>query len=279
MENKDENKSKKYIPDLSGKLLFLRHGQTWFNKQRGDDSRRYNPEFCDAHLTDTGIEQIVSRQNSINSLNLEKVYVSPYYRALQTVTLALQNHPNLNEIKVIVHPKISEMVLNIQDFFLDIKETKKDFNMNSKVKIDWSYFDAYAKKSKYEENFLYFENLNLLDENEKNFEYLKLKEIYEKGEKKELKKEIGNFLKIKCETFSQFESFKHAYQRFEEFKLFLKNELKDTLNDNNKKILCISHGSFINNATSRVPFLNDKINEKPDNLYQIKNGEIISLLF
>ena len=130
MENKDNNNSKKYIPDLSGKFLFMRHGQTWFNKKRGDDSRRYNPEFCDAHLTDEGIEQIKSRQKSINTLNLEKVYVSPYYRALQTVTLALENYPSLNEIKVFVHPKICEIVLNIQDFFLDIKETKKDFNMN-----------------------------------------------------------------------------------------------------------------------------------------------------
>ena len=278
MKKENNNNSKKYILDLSGKFLFMRHGQTWFNKQKSDDSRRYNPEFCDAHLTDKGIEQIKSSQKSINKLNLEKVYVSPYYRTLQTVTLALENYPNLSEIKVLVHPKISEMVLNIQDFYLDIKQTKKDFNMNSKVKIDWSYFDEYAKKSKYDENFLYFENLNLLAESEKNFEYLKLKEIYENGEIQEFKKEIGKFLKKKNKIFSQYESFKHVYQRFEEFKSFLKNEIKDNMNDKNKKILCISHGGFINTATSPVPFQNDKINE-PDNLYRIQNGEIISLLF
>ena len=276
----ETNNSPKFSRDLSGKFLFMRHGQTYYN-QTVDLSRRINPELSDSHLTEEGEKQAKLNQNIINKLNLERVYVSPYYRALQTVSLAIENHPGLKDITVIVHPYLSEILCSSHAFIPNIKQTKKDFNMNSKVKIDWSYFDAYAKKSKYEENFLYFENLNLLDENEKNFEYLKLKEIYEKGEKKEFKKEIGKFLKIKCETFSQFESFKHAYQRFEEFKLFLKNELKikDTMNDKNKKILCISHGSFINNATSPVPFLNDKINEKPDNLYQIKNGEIISLLF
>ena len=142
--NSDKYSKSTYSPDTSGKFLFMRHGQTWYNRNT-DLSRRYNPDLCDAHLSDEGVNQIKSTQEIINKLNLEKVYVSPYYRALQTATIALENHPNLKEMKIIVHPKISEVVCGAHDFIFDIKKTKKDFNMNSKVKIDWSYFDKYVK--------------------------------------------------------------------------------------------------------------------------------------
>ena len=198
---KEDNVSPRYIPDLSGKFLFMRHGQTWYNKQKGDESRKYNPDLCDAHLSDTGIDQIKSKQEIINKLNIEKIYVSPYYRALQTITLVLENHPNKENIKIIVHPLISELIIGIQDFLFDIKKTKKDFNMNSKIKIDWSYFDEYVKNSKYDENFIYYDNMNLIDENEKNIFYLKCKEKYEKGNMEEFKKDITEFLLEKKKFF------------------------------------------------------------------------------
>ena len=275
---KKEDKSPTYIPDLSGKFLFMRHGQTWFNKQKGDESRRFNPELCDAHLSDNGINQIKSKQEIINKLNIEKIYVSPYYRALQTVTLVLENHPNRDNIKIIVQPLISEIIFGNQDFLFDIKKTKKDFNKNSKIKIDWSYFDEYIKKSKYPENFFYYENMNLIEENEKKRYYSKWKELYEKGNMEEFKKEIGKFLIAKKENIGKFESLKHGFQRFEEFKKFLKSEHKDTIHDKNKKVLCICHGAFINTATSPIPFSTDEIDKIPDDLYQIQNGEIITLL-
>ena len=275
---KEDNNSPKYICDLSGKFLFMRHGQTWFNKLKGDESRRYNPELCDAHLSDIGINQIKTKQEIINKLNIEKIYVSPYYRALQTVTLVLENHPNKENIEIIVHPLISEIVFGNQDFLFDIKKTKKDFNMNSKIKIDWSYFDEYIKKSKYDENFFYYENMNLINENEKNMYYLKWKEKYDKGDFEDFKKDIENFLLEKKKNIGKFESLKHGFQRFEEFKKFLKNEHKDTIYDKSKKVLCVCHAAFINTATSPTPFLTDKIDGIPDNLYQIQNGEIITFL-
>lgn len=267
----------KYSPDLSGKFLFMRHGQTWYNRTT-ELSRGYNPDLCDSHLSDEGINQIKLSQETINKLNLEKVYVSPYYRALQTCTLALENYPELKNLQIIVHPKISEVCCGGHDFIFEIKQTKKDFNMNSKVKIDWSYFDNYVKEINYDENFFYFENINLIDEKEKNEEYLKLKKLYEeKDEKKGYKEELKRFLEEKKKILPRFESLKHAYQRFEDFKNFLKNEHKDTINDLNKKILCISHSTFIKTASSPEPFLIDKIEENTDHLYKIKNGEIITL--
>ena len=187
------NISSKFIPDLSGKFLFMRHGESLFNKMREDPSRVYNPDLCDAHLSKEGIQQSKLKQKDINELNIIKIFVSPYYRALETMTYALESYPNIENIKAIVHPQISEVVCCGNDFIIDIKETKAKFNMNSKVKVDWSLFDEFIKKSKFDENFFFFENINLLDNKTKEEIYIKLKTLYDKGDMKEYKNELGKF--------------------------------------------------------------------------------------
>ena len=134
----------KFTKDLKGKFLFMRHGKTEFNSDK-DKLRQINPSYIDCHLSKKGIEQVKLRQKLINSLYIEKVYVSPFYRALQTVSLLLENHPNAKNISIIVHPKIAEIGGCTHDFIFDIKENKKDFNMNSKIKFDWSLFDEYVQ--------------------------------------------------------------------------------------------------------------------------------------
>ena len=274
--NTENNNKKTFSTDLSGKFLFMRHGQTYYNSMT-DLSRRYNPDLSDGPLTEKGINQAKEKREIINSLNLEKVYVSPYYRAIQTLVVVLETYPGIENLKVVVHPKISEVVCSAHDFIVDIKKTKNEFNMNSKVKVDWSYFDEYVKNSKYDENFFYFENINLLDEKEKDAEYLKLKTFYDKGDMKSFKDELGAFLKEKNKTMPKYESIKHAYERFQDFKAYLKNEHKETYNDIDKKILCLTHSTFIKTATSPVPFVDDKTDEKFDLLYKPQNGEIITL--
>ena len=267
----------KYIQDLSGKFLFMRHGESLFNRIDGEE-KRYNPDFCDAHLSEKGIEQAKSRQEDINKLNIEKVYVSPYNRALETMLYALETHPDLDNLVVIVHPKIGEIIGCGHDFTFDIKQKKQKFNMNSKVKVDWSIYDEYAKKSKYDENFLFFENMNFLDEKIKEEKYLKLKSLYDKGDIKKYKDEIGRLLKENLTPDTRFESFKHSYERFEEFKKYLLHEFKDTINNKEQKILCICHSAFISIATSPYPFLKDDRKETREHLFHPKNAEIISIL-
>ena len=255
----------------------MRHGQSHFNKIK-EDSRIYNPDFCDAHLSEKGITQSKYRQNDINKLNIERVYVSPYNRALETAIYALGNHPNIENIVVTVHPKISEVLCCIHDCIFDIKQNKKEYNMNSKVKIDWSLFDEYTKNSKYEENFFFFENMNLLSEKIKEKEYLKLKNLYDNNDMQKYKEEIGKFFKENFKKYKKYESFKHSYERFEEFKKYLKEEFKESINNKYQKVLCICHSTFISVATSPSPFLKDEIDENKDNLYKLQNAEIISLL-
>ena len=153
----------KFTQDLKGKFLFMRHGKTEFNSDK-DKLRQINPSYIDCHLSNKGIEQVKLRQKLINSLSIEKVYVSPFYRALQTVSLLLENHPNAKNISIVVHPKIAEIGGCTHDFIFDIKENKKDFNMNSKIKFDWSLFDEYVKNIKYDENFFYFNEFNMINE-------------------------------------------------------------------------------------------------------------------
>ena len=272
----EDNIFPKYSLDLSGKFLFMRHGQSLYNKVP-DESRKYDPQLIDAYLSEDGINQSKSRQEELNKLDIEKVYVSPYNRALETMTYALKNHPNIQNIVAIVHPKISELVWTVHDFILDIKQKKQEFNMNSLVKVDWSYFDEYNKNTIYDENFFYFENMNLLDEKIKEAEYLKLKNLYHKGKLKEFKDEIGRFIKENKKDYIKYESFKHSYERFEEFKNYIKKEFKETINNKNKKILCISHSGFIMTASSPSPFLKDERDEKKDKLYHPGFCEIISL--
>ena len=276
MEN---NISPKFKPDLSGKFLFMRHGETLFNKMREDPSRVYNPDLSDSHLSEEGIEQAKSRKEDLNKLNIEKVFVSPYFRAIETMSYALESYPNIENIIAIVHPKISEVVCCSNNFIIDIKKTKEKFNMNSKVKVDWSLFDELIKQSKYDENFFFFEYMNLLGDKEKEEEYIKLKSLYDKGDIKEYKNELRNFLESHYEHYRKYESFKHSNERFDEFKYYLKNEFKESINDENKKVLCVCHSALLNAAISPTPFLKDEIEEeKSDNLYQIKNAEIISIL-
>ena len=275
--NIGNNNSPKYIPDLSGKFLFMRHGQSLYNQVK-EESRRYNPDLIDASLSEEGIKQAKSRQEDINQLDIEKVYVSPYKRALETMIYALQSHPNADKIIATVNPLISEIVCSGHDFMIDLKQTKKKFNMNSPIKIDWSYFDEFVKNSKYDENFFFFENMNLLEEKEKQKEYLKLKDLYDKGKTEKYKEELGKFLKENNEKYRKYESFKHSYERFEKLKKYLNEKFKETINDKNKKVLCVCHSAFINVATSPIKFSKDEIVESKDNLYQIQNGEIISLM-
>ena len=129
-----------FTTDLNGKFLYMRHGKTKFNSDH-DKHRQINISYIDCHLSPNGIQQVRAKQNLINKLSLEKVYVSPFYRALQTAYILLENHPNLINIPIIVHPKIAEIGGCTHDFILDIKKNKADFNNDSKVKFNWDIFN------------------------------------------------------------------------------------------------------------------------------------------
>ena len=168
-----------YSKNLNEKLLFMRHGKTPFNDVKDRISSQVDQKYIDCKLSKSGINQAKSKTKILNSLHLEKVYVSPFYRALQTLTYSLQNHPNKINITAFVHPLLREISNCVNDYLLNITQTKKDFNLKSIIKIDWSLFDEYTKGLKYDQNFYYFDNFDCFDEKEKNKVYLRIKNYYD----------------------------------------------------------------------------------------------------
>ena len=275
---KDININPYYSKDLNGKLLFMRHGKTDFNADEDLIARRVNPKYVDCRLNLIGIDQAKSKINIINSLSLEKIYVSPFYRALQTLTYSLQNHPIKKNIIAIVHPFVSEISNCINDYILDIKQTKKDFNLNSIIKVDWSLFDEYVKRINYDENFYYFDNFDCFDEKEKNNMYLKLKNYYDNGNIEKLKISLSELADLRFKSELRFESLKHAQERFIKFVDYIKKNHKNTMQNKNEKILVFSHGSFMAIACNRTLYKSKKIQNFNKHSYSPKNCEILQYI-
>ena len=236
MEVKNEIMSE----DSSGKFLFMRQSETIFN-QDPDPDRILNSRYIDSELSEEGIKQAKLAQSELNKLKIKEVYVSPYYRALQTTSICLEKHPNINNISVIVHPLLSEIEGNTHDFIYDIKKNKKNFSNNSIVKFDWSVFDEYIKQIKYDENFFYFNEFNMMDIQTKDKFYKNLKNYYENGKKSFFEKELEKLAVYRVQSGIRFESLKHEYERFLNFSNYLSNKFKDSLDDKENKILTISH--------------------------------------
>ena len=253
----------------------MRHAKTNFNSDH-EKLRQINISYIDCHLSQKGIQQIISKQNIINNLSIEKVYVSPFYRALQTAYILLQNHPNLNKIPIIVHPKIAEIGGCTHDFILDIKQNKADFNSNSKVKFNWNIFDEYIRRIKYDENFFYFEEYDNLEKDIKNEIYNNLRELYENNKNESFQKALEKLATFRIENRKKFESIRHEYNRFLEFKNYLNKEHQSTIKNKNKKILIISHSSFIKIASSPGPYKENNSKAHPS-CHSMKNLEIISI--
>jgi broad specificity phosphatase PhoE len=264
-----------YSKDILGKLLFMRHGETYFNADKRKNHRKVNKNYIDCKLNSKGIDQAKSKQEILNKLSFEKIYVSPFYRALQTLTYSLENHPNKDNIIAVVNPLIGETSNCINDYILDIKQTKKDFNMNSPIKIDWSYFDEYVKGIKYDENFYYFENFDCLEDSAKDKIYQKLRTIYESNNIEELKIGLTELAKLRVQNRKRFESLKCLQERFKKFCQNVKNEYKESLGNDDKKILAFSHCSYMKVGTDIRLYSGEKQYFNID-CYKPKNCEILS---
>lgn len=268
---------KYYSKDTSGKILLLRHGETFFNIDPDKTGRKTNYKYIDCKLTPKGIEQSKSLKDKINKFSIEVIYISPMYRAFQTVFYALENHPNASNIKIIVHPFVNEVTSCVQDYLLDIKKTKNEFNINSKLKFDWSIFDEYVKNIEYDENFYYFDFFDCLEKNKKNQTYKKLKKLYDMKDFANLEKALGELAIFRYQQKKRLESLKHLQFRFNKFLKFIKQKHRNTLDDNKNKILVVTHTSFIKCATDRTVYDNEDIQNFHPNAYSTKNCEIISI--
>ena len=214
-------------------------------------------------------------------MNIECIYVSPLYRSLETAKYMIEDNPNFKG-EIIVHPLIIECLNCIDDIIYDIKETKINFKkINNNVTVIWDIFDKYVHEyQKWNENFFYFEYFNILEENEKNIKYNKLLDLYNKRDMNNFKIETVNEIPkniFKNDSLKPFESFKHVYWRFLEFKKNLIEKHNNSLNDFDRKILVVTHGDFLGVISNKFLYETDDVNFYPKDCCHCKNCDIISI--
>ena len=268
---------KLYEKNTNGKILYIRHGQTNYNKNSNKSNLNIistKPEYIDCDLNEKGIEQTNKLSNQIIKLKIEQIYVSPLSRALHTALILFKNHPDKDKIIIKIHPLITEVISGVHGFVFDIQNSKKIYNMDNEIKFDWSIFDSYYKS--YIDQDLFF--LNFID----CFSEKKLKEkldkIYSFYGKDNLKIKLGEFAKSRVDSgFKRFETLNHLFKRNLEFKKFLYETHKNNLNDINNKIIIITHSAFTQISTSKKAYLGDLKNIFPNDCCKMNNCEIISI--
>ena len=262
--------------NLKGKIIFIRHGETNYNNDFNKKGFKIkgNIQYIDGHLNAKGERQAIDSSKKFKLLDIEDVYVSPLFRTLQSATLIFKNHPNKNNIILHVHPLLTEIVSSVNNFVLDIEGTKKIFNMNSEIKVDWEIFDKEFKTPK-EQNFFYFNYINLLPKEKTEEIKNKLFDSYGTPKIKENFAEFGKLivdLKMK-----RIESLDSLFKRAVLFKIFLKEKYKNSMKNTNRKIVIISHSCFGQMFTSKECYNKQHIEEYPKDSCEMKNCEAISV--
>ena len=264
-----------YSRDTKGKILYIRHGQTKYNidgKKTSKSELKKKMEYLNCELNEKGINEAKETSNKIKELKFEDIYCSPLYRTIQTAYYLFLNHPQKN-IVIKIHPLIVEIQGGVHDFVTDIEKTKKEFNLNSEVKFDWSIFDNYYN-TKIRQELFFFDFLDQLDiSGYKN----KKETIINNFGKEDLKNELTNLSIFGVENkWSKLETFNHAFKRNLEFKKFLQDTYGEKLNDTELKIGVITHSAFTKISTSKLAY-NMDIKDYPNDCCQIRNCEIISV--
>ena len=265
-----------YAKNLSGKIIFIRHGETDYNIDFSKKGAKIKGDihYIDGHLNSTGERQAINSSKNFKLLNIEDVYVSPLYRTLQSATLFFKYHPNKKNITIHVHPLLTEVVSSVNNFTCDIEGTKKIFNMNSEIKVDWTIFENEFKTIE-EQNFFYLNYIDLLSDSKA--QEIK-KKLYESYGTDKIKTSVGELGKIIVDLhMKRIESLDHLFQRAIDFKNFLKEKYKNSLNDSNKKIFIISHSCFGQMFTTKECYNKKHIEDYPKDCCEMNNCEAISV--
>ena len=143
-------------------IHYIRHGYSEFNEYRERclaqpdkyEYKKFSPELVDPALHSKGIQQAIGARSDIASLNIKYIFVSPLRRALQTCTELFKEHPNLHNMKFIVHPLLIEILNNANDLPANIAKTIKEFE-GAPMNYDFNIFKGMERPELY-----YLYNLN-----------------------------------------------------------------------------------------------------------------------
>jgi bisphosphoglycerate-dependent phosphoglycerate mutase len=274
--------SKIFERNDSGFLLYIRHGQTHFNKYSHDFSEeeaKIKIEFLDCPLSDIGKNQSEYLSHQVNKYKIKYIFCSPLYRCLETCLLSLSSHPDKENLKVIVHPLVTETVHCIHDFSKRIYEKKEKFSrINTGLNFDWSLFDSLHENEVHAETY-FIDFMDNLPEEENSYANELIKQI--RDEQKYMDKrheevelhllELSNFA---AEKNQRPESLTNMFKRSVKFKEYIRSL---EIPKEGEKILVYTHSCFVQISTSREAYKMEKIVEFPEDTYKPENCEVISM--
>ena len=265
-----------FAKNLEGKIIFIRHGETDYNKDlnKKGPKIKYDINYLDGHLNINGQKQAEKASELFKNLDIEAIYVSPLYRTLESAFIIFKNHPKKSKIQLIIHPLLTEVISSMNNFSGDIDIKKKLYNEKSEIKVDWSLFDE-EFKTKEEQNFFYLKYVNIFGKEKLD----KIKnDLYNSLKTGKMKESISQFGKIISDLkVKRIESLEHLFNRTIKFKEFLKEKYKNMMNDCSKKIVIISHHCFAKIFTSKECYGKKDIKEYPNDCCEISNCESISV--
>ena len=265
-----------FAKNLEGKIIFIRHGETEYNKDlnKKGSKIKYDINYLDGHLNLTGQKQAEKASELFKNLDIEAIYVSPLYRTLESAFTLFKNHPNKSKLELIVHPLLTEVISSMNNFNDDIDIKKNLYNEKSEIKVNWSLFDE-EFETKEEQNFYYLKYVNIFSKDK--FDKIK-NDLYNSLKTGKMKEGISEFGKFISELkLKRIETLDHLFERTIKFKEFLKEKYKDNMNDYSKKIVIISHHCFGQMFTSKECYGKKDIKEYPKDCCAISNCEAISV--
>ena len=274
--NNQSNSNPIFVKNLEGKIIFIRHGETDYNKDlsKKGPKIKYDINYLDGHLNLNGQKQAEKASELFKNLDIEAIYVSPLYRTLESAFTIFKDHPKKSNIQLIVHPLLTEVVSSMNNFSDDIDIKKNLYNEKSEIKVDWSLFDK-EFSTKEEQNFFYLKYVNIFSKEK--FDKIK-NDLYNSLKSGKMKEGISEFGKIISDLkVKRIETLDHLFNRAIKFKEFLKEKYKNNMNDCSKKIVIISHHCFAQMLTSKECYGKKDIKEYPKDCCEISNCESISI--
>jgi bisphosphoglycerate-dependent phosphoglycerate mutase len=285
MNHECEERNNSQNGSLLGPVIYSRHLESFYNIYRRSIPKNLlecKTEFIDVCLSGKGKKEIDEYLELFKNLKIKYVICCPLIRCLETCELIFKNHPDKDNLTVIVNPWIMGNIGSVDDFSINTAFKQRKFNENSSVKFDWSYFNKLYPTE--EDKELYYFNFmdQLVDEEEAKILFEKIKKIdktvitnFANNDYSEYELLLTEFANYFYKKKKKPESLKNVYRRCVMFKDYIKTFVTQLSMD--EKIIIIAHCSYVKIATSKIAHSMDKILKFPPDYKYITNGELLTM--
>jgi len=260
---------------LNNPFIYVRHAQTNYNVFPEDVKQsqkiRLEEKYLDCELSEIGRMQAAKFAETIKNFDIKYVFSSPLSRCLETCVLSLKGHKDSNQIEIIVHPLLNEIISSTQTITRPIKNKKEKYNQTSEIKFTWDLFDkCFPDEAEKDYYFLEYVDNPIVDSQADLIRQIK----YNPSEG-----QISQFLGAFWMHGVRPETFDSLQRRTVQFRNFLLDFIKEKQLKDTDKILIYTHLGFIRMCTSNdALFLNNML-DFPTDGFSPKNCEGVSVLY